>query len=258
MDRIFLSTMYMLLIIILFAILFYYRFIYLKLMLAIALASLIYVLEQKEWYYHIYPAIAFSILTLAVIHIDNKNSTHKTLTQFLLKKGLTIIYVVVLLTDLAVIASNYFYYYESYKDKNSFINRLVQFSLSTNSKNNNTLFFDTRIFPAYLLKLYGHLNIISPWGNNWMLPALIKYKNKPDQLKGYYIGKKMLIQLTAHALLQQPTYIIYNKSYQSHYIIEKNFDVIHYLKQNKILRHELDHYSFNRKINHYIVLERKK
>jgi len=257
-NLMFISLSCSLLITLLFTTLFYRKLMYLKIIFILFFTMLIYLLEHKAWEYHLYPVMCASLLAFSALHIDNKNSEKETLFNYILKKLLMVFFTTSLFLTLATISFRYFGNHQIYNDKNATINKLMAFSKSTNPKNNKTLFFDTRVYPAYLLKFYGNLNIISPWANNWMLPTLIKFKNNPQQIDQYFIGKNLLFNLTADTLKNhRPQYVIYYKARYAPYVSEENFDVIHYLKQNKKVAHELKKYQPLRRIDHFVILKRQ-
>lgn len=244
-------------IILVFSIAFYQRLNYLKLLTMIFLAILIYVLEHKAWFYHLYPVFFLSALAFVVIHIDNKMSTNNSLNQTIAKKILTTILGFSLLFAFSSTISRTIGNIRNFHNKNTALNQLIHFSQLTDQKNNKTLSFNTRVFPTYLIKLYGGLNIISPWGNNWMLPALVNYQKNPEKIKGYEEGKRLLFHLTRTTLAKQrPQYIFYFKSEITPYINQKNFDVIQYLKADKNIRKALEYYRPYKNIGNYVILKR--
>lgn len=235
--------------IVLFFTVYYKSIVLLKILLMIFFSVLIYFFEHKFWFYHLYPAICVMSLGFMFVHIENRKQPEKLCFPCVIKKALMCFFIYIIFIDFLVTGSWYVSSYKVYNNDNSTLNKLITFARSTDPKQNSTLFLEIRVTPAYLVSIYGGLNIVSPWANMWMLPTLIQYANMPANIKDYSVGKEMLFKLTLTTLKQKPYYIIYQNNI-------KQFDMLNYLGQDPKIHKMLTHYSQYKIINQFVILKK--
>lgn len=215
-----------------------------KLVLALLLVIVIYVLESKVWFYHLFPAIYFIYLIYAFL-LTEWWQARATLT--LVKKTLMMLFSLLILYSLALVFMGYRYQAKFYANKTTPLYRLIEFARHTNPHDNKTLFFYTRLTPPYVMQMYSGIDIVSPWSNNWLLPQLVS-RGEPVE------GKRILLGLVATTLeQQQPRYIIYPKADYLPYIKQKDFNYLSYFAQDNAIAAQLKYYHQYRKIGHFFI-----
>ncbi len=202
----------------------------------------IYFFEMKVWYYHVYPAVAFTMLLLSLIATKCYQGKffyqqHRH-NEIILVMSLAMLFTI-LFTIAGYFKQNILRFHDSKSETNLWINFVKE-----HFDNKKLFFFVIRLGPSYLLPLYSNVTIASPWSNPWFLSNIIRNYDS-----GLFCNPvrdlDIFFNLTAKALQStQPDFIIMENVEKSVLYLGSPFSYKHFFSQNKQIQSAFQNYFF--------------
>lgn len=212
-----------------------------------ATASLvIYFLELKLWYYHLYPALSFIVLILALIIIKYYE---ETLLGFTIQPKINLFSAAlssgILVTIFIIMVGYAIDELIIYHDPNYEMNRWLVYS-QQHFRDKKLFFFVIKMGFAYSLPLYSQANIeiVSPWSNPWLLPYIILNKNNNchrELQSDIGIFRKLAASAIAHT---KPDFLIIEATPKTLLPTGKKFHYLDFFAEEKGLANLFKDYSY--------------
>ncbi len=216
---------------------------------------ILYCMEHKAWYYHMYPALCMMFLVMIAVLVAACKNPAQTTIEHCLKNFCLLAFGFTLLLWALLLIQQYHLHWVRYAKPQSQLNQLLKFESAQNHRDVKVFILNTRVTPTYEMAMYGNFQVVSPWSNLWMLPALLNFK---AQTQTYYLSKKLLLRMTLDTLKNhQPKFIIYPKVGSMAYIDAKNVNVIHYLQQDSNIQKQLQGYRWYKTVGNFDILVKK-
>jgi hypothetical protein len=218
------------------------------------ISGVIYWLAAKAWFYHFYPLLALSIVLIALIVVEKdfdcslkKSSLGSLVSQFLIYLvGLTLI---------ACLGFNLFYQVLLRADPHAQRNQLLRF-VKESVGAQSVIVLATRLQPSYSLTTYSQAKVVMPWGNLWLLPAVVNNRDQPAQLPGYFHAKKILFQQMANTLQQRkPTFVFVESGKHIGYLKPENFKIMKFYETDKVIKQAMSRYRFIKQVAGFDVYQ---
>ncbi len=220
---------------------------------------LTYLVQGKAWYYHAYPSTALSLMTAILALCIKKQAPSEPIKARDKVINSTVLFLAYLFTAFIsiMIIRDTFGVYLDFKNKQSPMNQLVQFTKNT-LKNNTVLTFSTQLVPTYPLIHYTNIKLVTPWANCWLIPKWVNETNPSTSICRFNEGKKLFYQQVYQVLTKnKPRYIMFDSRTYVPYITQKNFSFITLLKKDPRLSNLLNHYRYFNRVSGFTVLKRK-
>lgn len=142
--------------------------------IATLFSLLIYFLEKKNWYYHLYPAFSFALLTNAFLLFTYLEDDLKKRAARFYQATTTAIFLITFAGTLNFLIGMI----REFHDPNYLWNKWISFS-NQNFQNKKLFFFMSYYPPLHQLPIYSNTKVVSPWFNAWFIPALEKNRSFP-------------------------------------------------------------------------------
>lgn len=143
--------------------------------IATILSLLIYFLEKKDWYNHLYPAFSFALLTNALLLVLSLESDLKKRIAVFYQTTTTAIFIITLVATLNFLVGMI----REFHDNNYIWNKWISFS-NQHFQHKKVFFLMSYYPPLHQLPIYSNVNVVSPWFNTWFIPALEKNRSLPS------------------------------------------------------------------------------
>lgn len=178
--------------------------------IAAFVSLLIYLFEQKIWYYHVYPALVFSLLLLGLViiaiskefSVGRKNNSSIFIISFA---------VAIIITMMRNVVLSGIYEIDQFRNPNSSMRQIV--SYATKHFDNKKIFYlIVNDHQGYSLPLYDNSITVSPWFNPWFVPYILQRK---ESNMGYFCSPKkderLFVYLIASSIARTtPDFVIIN------------------------------------------------
>lgn len=131
-------------------------------------AFLIYLVEKKLWYYHLYPALAFALwlnITLQLKHFYEQSIDLNFTAICVL--GAAMLAALISVTRIAI--KDTYVFHNSHS-----VNNLWNSYINSHFSGKSLFFFTMQGDPAHMLPLYNHSQVVSPWFNPWFMPYILQ------------------------------------------------------------------------------------
>lgn len=139
----------------------------------------LYFLEKKGWYYHLYPACAFSVLFLTFLWIQlniNEKSRRSLTNPNTHQNGLRVLIIcsiiAIFVSYIRMLGLSAHHELQQFSKQDSAKRQWINFS--------NKYFYRKKVFYlapiepyGYSLPIYADVNNVSPWLNAWFIPYLL-------------------------------------------------------------------------------------
>lgn len=197
-------------------------------------------LQQKNWYYHIYPAISLSILLNILLFFDIFKKNNRVYFSTIMIGGL--IFTIPLYIFQETFASGKIEK-DSISSLDNYLNRIIKeksvYLLSTSAK-----YFSPAFIGGNYISKYLHL---------FWLPGIINQdKQNPDE-------NKMIQSVTEDILVKNPDFIIVDTTDYKMYLYEHSIDFVQYFSKNATFKKIWNNYHFLKSItiSHYNLKDAK-
>lgn len=209
----------------------------------VIISVIICILEQKIWFYHFYPSLAFTLLLLAML-LAKAHDHHLFKTHNDIQNIVTICLCCAIMFTLAAISLGYLRMnmYAFHHPQNE-LRQWIEYS-QKHFEGKKLFFFVIRLGPAYSLPIYTNATVISPWSNPWFIPNMIKGRGselfcRPKQ------DLDLFYAITANSLSKtKPDYIIAEDITQRLYYLNSPFSYFNFFNQNKTIKDLLANYYY--------------
>lgn len=226
--------------------------------LASIVSFAIYLSNMKIWYYHLFPAIAFSILLLTYIFCLKISSNSKDkMINFLIRaiSFIGIFYIIMILF--------FGNFYKIYHKENSLFRDFIYFFDHQPHQNQSIYFLSTGFTPVFPLIDYTTIHYLPNHPTCWTIPIIVKnlYLNnaKGSRLEMITRYQHKFIAETIFALrYQHPDYFIIDASKDDPYLHHLQFSYIDFLSQNVTFRQLWKNYFLVKKVGDYDIYKRGK
>jgi hypothetical protein len=222
----------------------------------IFLSLLIYFFEMKVWYYHLYPALAFTLLLLSLIAAkcsqDKFFHNGHQHNEIILVTSLAMLFTMTF-TVATYIKDSIINFHNPKEETKLWIQYVQQ-----HFDHKKLFFFVIRLGPAYISSIYTNVTIVSPWSNPWFLPNMIK-NYSTGQFCNPVRDLNIFFTLTAKALKgTAPDFIIIEDVDKSVTYLGSPFSYRHFFSQDKQIQSLLKNYLL---FDHYLgfdIYQKKK
>lgn len=219
----------------------------------VILCLLIYFMEMKLWYYHLYPALTFTILLLAFILTKFYKEAARSLTiSICLAMMLTIAFVDIQYFRTAILA------FRNTEDPN---NQWINFARQE-FDNKKVFLFTMPLTSSYSLPIYTNTIVVSPWSNPWFVPYIIKKDNgiikKDNFFCNFNNDRQIFDQVLISSLLNYtPDYLVVEHFDYSVRYRNEQFYYLTFFAQNTEVKKLLNNYGFKKMFKNFDIYQRK-
>lgn len=221
----------------------------------LTLSLVIYFLEMKLWYYHLYPALCFAVLMLTALVIQYKQQESRSVGWVTICLSYAILLMV--LKTIIVFGINEV---RAFHNKDSNQNRWIAYS-DTHFNQKKLFFIEMFLDASYGLAVYSKANfyLAQPWSNPWLMPYLLSSQPKINHGFCNLIADKKIFFHILQAALQasNPDTLIVEKVPPSKNL-PNSFSYIDYFSQDLEIRNILKRYFLVDSVEKLNIYERKR
>lgn len=233
-----------------------YRSWVLTLFICTVVSYIVFLLNKKIWYYHLFPSLFFSGILLITILCCQISAKKKNLLHAVVGFSAFV------LLGLAIYVEYHFFElsYAEYKNHQATLPRLIAFFKK--QPEDKTIFaFNTRLFPVFPLIDYVPLTFVSYEPCYWELPLVIAKNNnekmtvwRSQWIRAY---KKIFLMRAVKVMeIKKPDYVIVDVAKNKAYLNGVKFNYINYFEQNVTFRRLWKQYRLIETISHYAIYAR--
>lgn len=209
-------------------------------LIALLLFMAQFIVTRKIWYYHMLPPLAISLIILALIIINTKQSSLKNM--IILGIAITCVILGPIKSMLSSALSGYIYA----QNPRSSINTIIRF-VKHHQPNSPFYVFSTTVHPAGMLVNYPGLTLGSRFASQWMLPGIVQLEHKTlndQQERRLFAAKTLVLSIVSHDFSNfQPKLVFVDHSKIKKYFKNGQFNYLHFFKQNADFAKLWTHYK---------------
>ena len=228
------------------------------LFLCAIVSYVIFLLNKKTWYYHLFPSVFFSGVLLTTILCDQLSAIRKSMMSMLI-----VLYAILfLLFDIGLEYITFDTLHHEYSNAQATLPQLITFFKNA-PEHSTVLAFSTRLFPVFPLIDYVPLQFVSYEPCYWELALFVGKNNDKEMMswrkKWIQTYKEMFLTRVVKVMkIKKPYYVIVDVAKYKAYFNGVKFNYIAYFERNAEFRQLWKKYHWVKNISHYAIYQYKK